>query len=115
MKAYLGGVYAWLGATFCFINSYYAFRFPEKYIKARWTGMRGLPRHPNQVDFAGTSEKTEEWCQAIACFRSNMRRRALPCIAVLLLLSASCNPIKVTKISDDANELVTTPEDGCVL
>jgi hypothetical protein len=53
MKAYLGVICAWLVASFCFINSYYAFRFPEKYIKARWTAMRGLPRHPSSAAIGG--------------------------------------------------------------
>lgn len=42
-------------AGFLFVNAYYAYRFPEKYIKASWTVMRGLPREPNSAIIGGTA------------------------------------------------------------
>jgi hypothetical protein len=34
---------SWTMAACAFYNSYYGIRFPEKYIRAKWTVMRGLP------------------------------------------------------------------------
>jgi hypothetical protein len=41
MKEFLGLVFFWLLAIYCFTNSYYAFRFPERHSQASWTIMRG--------------------------------------------------------------------------
>ena len=40
---YAGVIVCWTLAAHCFYNTYYGFRFPEKYIQAKWTVMRGLP------------------------------------------------------------------------
>ncbi len=37
-------VSAWALAAYSIYNAYYGIRFPEKYIRAGWTVMRGLPK-----------------------------------------------------------------------
>jgi hypothetical protein len=37
-----------------FFNAYYAYRFPEKYMKANWTVRRGLPPEPESAMIGGT-------------------------------------------------------------
>ena len=44
MRQYLGLLLCWSVAAFAFYNSYYGARYPEKYIHAKWTAMRGLPK-----------------------------------------------------------------------
>jgi hypothetical protein len=44
MRQYVGLILLWSVAAFAFYNSYYGIRYPEKYIKASWTAMRGLPK-----------------------------------------------------------------------
>jgi hypothetical protein len=44
MRPYIGLVFCWGVAAFAFYNSYYGIRYPEKYIHAQWTVMRGLPK-----------------------------------------------------------------------
>lgn len=53
MRPYLGIVFLWLMAAYSFVNSYYAFRFPEKYMKASWTVRRGLPPDPGSASAGG--------------------------------------------------------------
>jgi len=53
MKLYVGLVFVWLLAAWSFIDTYYAIRHPEKYIRARWTTMRGLPRERSSASFGG--------------------------------------------------------------
>jgi len=43
MRQYVALVVCWALAAHCFYNTYYGFRFPAKYIRAKWTVMRGLP------------------------------------------------------------------------
>ena len=45
MRLYVAIVVCWIGAAYLFYNSYYGFRYPEKYIKANWTIMSGLPKN----------------------------------------------------------------------
>jgi hypothetical protein len=47
MKQYLALAMLWLVAAYCFVNSYYGFRFPVRYMKANWTVRRGLPPEPS--------------------------------------------------------------------
>lgn len=54
MTPYIYLAVFWIVAIYCFINSYYAFKFPDKYVKAHWTVMRGLPREPSSAQFGGT-------------------------------------------------------------
>jgi len=42
MRPYVAVLVSWAAAAYCFYNSYYGIRFPEKYIRANWTMMRGL-------------------------------------------------------------------------
>jgi hypothetical protein len=44
MRAFLGLAIVWSLAAFLFYNSYYGIRYPDKYINASWTIMRGLPK-----------------------------------------------------------------------
>jgi hypothetical protein len=53
MKQFLIVTVNWTCALYCFANSYFAFRFPERYIKARWTVMSGLPPEPSSAAFGG--------------------------------------------------------------
>jgi hypothetical protein len=54
VRQYIGLAVFWIIAGYSFINSYYAFRFPHKYIKANWTMMRGLSwDDPNSALRAG--------------------------------------------------------------
>ena len=49
-----GGLVIVFGISgFLFVNAYYAYRFPEKYVKANWTVMRGLPREPSSAMIGG--------------------------------------------------------------
>lgn len=41
MQELAGLVFFWLLAIYCFANSYYAFRFPDRHAEARWTILRG--------------------------------------------------------------------------
>jgi hypothetical protein len=41
MQELAGLVFFWALAVYCFTNSFYAFRFPERHSHARWTMMRG--------------------------------------------------------------------------
>ena len=50
MRPYIGIAFFWSIAAFGFYNSYYGIRYPDKYIQASWTVMRGLPK-----DRAGAS------------------------------------------------------------
>lgn len=53
MRPYLGLAFLWLMSAYSFMNSYYAFRFPEKYMKAGWTVRRGLPPEPSSASAGG--------------------------------------------------------------
>jgi len=44
MSPYVGIAISWTMAAWLFYNSYYGIRYPEKYIEATWTLMRGLPK-----------------------------------------------------------------------
>src|ERR1051325_9708302 len=44
MRPFVAMFMSWSAAAYCFYNTYYGIRYPEKYIKAKWTIMRGLPR-----------------------------------------------------------------------
>jgi len=44
MNPYVGIALLWVAAAYCFSNSYYGIRYPERYIRANWTVMRGLPK-----------------------------------------------------------------------
>jgi len=44
MSPYVGIAINWTIATFLFYNSYFGIRYPEEYIEAKWTLMRGLPK-----------------------------------------------------------------------
>ncbi len=62
-------------AGFLFFNAYYAYRFPEKYIKANWTLRRGLPREPNTAITArGRSPKQPK--NGLQLIDSTLRFRA---------------------------------------
>ncbi|MCU1338671.1 MAG: hypothetical protein JWO19_4252 [Bryobacterales bacterium] len=52
MGAYIDVAYAWTIAAFLFYNSYYGIRYPDKYIKAKWTMMRGLPKKRDSASTA---------------------------------------------------------------
>jgi hypothetical protein len=40
---------SWASALYLFYNSYYGIRYPEKYIRANWTIMRGWPKEPDSA------------------------------------------------------------------
>ena len=52
-KQFAGLVLCFGVAGFLFANTYYAYRFPEKYVKANWTVRRGLPREPGSAMIGG--------------------------------------------------------------
>jgi hypothetical protein len=45
VRPYVAIALCWIGAAYLFYNSYYGFRYPEKYIRANWTIMSGLPKN----------------------------------------------------------------------
>lgn len=55
MTEYIGLIWIWSVSAFLFYNAYYGIRFPEKYIKASWTLMRGLSREDRDSASTGAA------------------------------------------------------------